>query len=147
MGFTLITHRKYDETKNLGEKLIDATFQGNKDEVIKLLVEQKASVNYRQAGGVGLRPLMLAAGHGHSDIMVTLIQHGASAEFTDENGKTAFDWCKNDKVRATLIEAVVEFESKRPMKSDVGFYNNVSSASRMRDGLEDISDSSDVDLS
>ena len=60
-------------------------------EIVELLVRNGADVNIRVSGNGHGTPLHSAVAWGHQDIAQFLMQEGADATLTDEDGNTAFD--------------------------------------------------------
>ncbi|BFZ23455.1 hypothetical protein BsWGS_26494 [Bradybaena similaris] len=69
------------------KKLLLCRTSYDKEDVVRVLLENGASVNAKTRNGT--RPLMLAARYGQEAILQTLLQHGADCSNQDNNGNTA----------------------------------------------------------
>ena len=63
----------------------------NKPEVVKLLIEKRAEVDYQPEGYRKLTALMESIFHGYADISLLLISAGADVNIVDERARSALD--------------------------------------------------------
>jgi len=84
--------------------LIEAAFRGRLD-VVRLLIDKKASVNARSRAG--WTALMSAAWEGHTEVVKLLLQKGADAHGKNGRGDTALSLAESagNKDVAALLQA------------------------------------------
>ncbi len=56
----------------------------------------------------GMTPIMIAAYHGHTDLVAYLMRKGADLSIKDASGRTVFDYAKDKKITALLRGKVVK---------------------------------------
>jgi ankyrin repeat protein len=77
---------------------------GNFTQIARMLIENNAQVNIRQAGGV--TPLHSAAQNGNIDLLILLLEHGADVNIRMEGGKLPADLAR-EKGFVEIAEALV----------------------------------------
>jgi ankyrin repeat protein len=72
-------------------------------EIVKLLLDKGAKVDVK-GGKNSITPLMLASMNGHTEVVKLLLERGADPRLKSF-GSTAFDYAKNDEIKALLVKA------------------------------------------
>ncbi len=94
-----------------------AANEGHVEIVRALLATPGIDVNAKMSRS-GMTALMRAATKGHLDIVEILLNRGANVNEVDNEGRTARDLAKNDKIKQLLVDLVGVKEMKDSIKED-----------------------------
>ena len=86
-----------------GTSAIAYAYMYRHDDIMKVLLDHGANVDVRLYGGKSL--LMNASQHARSISVALLLERGADVTLTDNEGKTALDYCTSAEIRKLLEDA------------------------------------------
>lgn len=87
----------------LGSSAISIACMNGRVEALRLLRDHGGDINVR--GYLGKTPLMHAIECGHSACVLLLLERGADMAITNQEGKTAYDYCKSEDTKKMLTDA------------------------------------------